>query len=167
MVVISLDSSSCGVCLFDPRTGGCIGTLPDRPRIVPFEVRLSRCCLYGDGQRTSAGIIQVVLPHGGKSGEGAGRSKAKSRAERAGGVRAGWCGRQSGMAVSLRHCGAEARAARDASGLRESRAGKLVLPIWGRKGNSVACLDRRALAAEKAGCRGWSARPRGRAGPRA
>ena len=62
MVVISLDSPSCGICLFDPRSGGCIGTLPDRPRIVPFEVRLSRCCLYGDGQRTSAGIIQVVLP---------------------------------------------------------------------------------------------------------
>src|SRR6185437_8810060 len=63
VVVISLDSPSCGVCLFDPRTGGCIGTLPDRPRIVPFEVRLSRCCLYGDGLRTSAGIILVVLPH--------------------------------------------------------------------------------------------------------
>ena len=62
MVVISLDSPSCGVCLFDPRSGGCIGTLPDRPRIVPFEVRLSRCCLYGDGQRTWAGIIQVALP---------------------------------------------------------------------------------------------------------
>ena len=45
-----------------PRSGGCIGTLPDRPRIVPFEVCLSRCCLYGDGQRTWAGIIQVVLP---------------------------------------------------------------------------------------------------------
>src|SRR6185437_9031112 len=42
VVVISLDSPSCGVCLLDPRTGGCIGTLPDRPRIVPFEVRLSR-----------------------------------------------------------------------------------------------------------------------------
>ena len=63
MVVISLDSPSCGVCLFYPRTGGCIGTLPDRPRIVPFEVRLSQCCLYGDGLRTWAGIIQVVLPH--------------------------------------------------------------------------------------------------------
>ena len=63
VVVISLDSPSCGVYLFDPRTGGCIGTLPDRPRIVPFEVRLSRCCLYGDGLRTWAGIIQVVLPH--------------------------------------------------------------------------------------------------------
>jgi len=25
-------------------------------------VRLSQCCLYGDGQRTWAGIIQVVLP---------------------------------------------------------------------------------------------------------
>ena len=63
MVVISLDSPSCGVCLFDPRTGGCIGMLPDRPRIVPFEVRLSWCCFYGDGLRTWAGIIQVVLPH--------------------------------------------------------------------------------------------------------
>ena len=52
MVVISLDSPSCGVCLFDPRSGGCIGTLPDRPIIVPFEVRSSRCCLHGDGQRT-------------------------------------------------------------------------------------------------------------------
>jgi len=52
MVVISLDSPSCGVCLFDMRSGGCIGTLPDSPRIVPFEVRLSQCCLYGDGQRT-------------------------------------------------------------------------------------------------------------------
>ena len=62
MVVISLDSPSCGVCLFDPRTGGCIGTLPDRPRIVPFEVRVSQCCLYGDGQCTWAEIIQVVLP---------------------------------------------------------------------------------------------------------
>ena len=62
VVVISLDSASCGVCLFDPRSGGCIGTLPDRPRIVLFEVRLSRCCLYGDGQCTWAGIIQVVLP---------------------------------------------------------------------------------------------------------
>ena len=61
MVVISLDSPSCGVCLFDPRFSGCIGTLPDRPRIVPFEVHLSRCCLYGDGQHTWAGIIQVVL----------------------------------------------------------------------------------------------------------
>ena len=40
-----------------PRSGGCIGTLPDRPRIVPFEVNLSRCCLYGNGQRTWAGII--------------------------------------------------------------------------------------------------------------
>ena len=63
VVVISLGSPLCGVCLFDPRTGGCIGTLPDRPRIVPFEVRLSWCCLYGDGRRTWAGIIQVVLPH--------------------------------------------------------------------------------------------------------
>ena len=63
MVVISLDSPSCGVCLFDPRSGGCFGTLPNRPRIVPFEVRLSWCCLYDDGQRTWAGIIQVVLPH--------------------------------------------------------------------------------------------------------
>ena len=63
MVVISLDSPSCGVCLFDPRTGGYIGMLPDRPRIVPFEVRLCRCCPYGDRQRTLAGIIQVVLPH--------------------------------------------------------------------------------------------------------
>ena len=62
VVVISLDSPSCEVCLFDPRTGGCIGTLPDKPRIVPFEVRLSRCCLYGDGLRTWARIIQVVLP---------------------------------------------------------------------------------------------------------
>ena len=62
MVVISLDAPSCRVCLFDPRTSGCIGTLPDRPRIVPFEVHLSRCCLYGDGQRTWAGIIQVNLP---------------------------------------------------------------------------------------------------------
>ena len=52
VVVISLDSPSCGVCLLDPRTGGCIGTLPDRPRIVPFDVRLCRCCLYGDGQHT-------------------------------------------------------------------------------------------------------------------
>ena len=42
MVVISLDSPSCGVCSFDPRISGCIGTLPDRPRIVLFEVRLSR-----------------------------------------------------------------------------------------------------------------------------
>ena len=62
MVVISLDSPSCGVCLFDPSTGGCIGMLPERPRIVPFEVHLSRYFLYGDGQRTWAGIIQVVLP---------------------------------------------------------------------------------------------------------
>ena len=63
MVVISLDSPSCGVCLFDPRSGGCIGTLSNIPRIVPFEVRLSQCCLYGDGQRTWAGIIHKVLPH--------------------------------------------------------------------------------------------------------
>jgi len=63
MVVISLDLPSCGVCLFDPRSGDCIGTLPDRPRIVPFEVCLNRCCLYGDGQCIWAGIIQVVLPH--------------------------------------------------------------------------------------------------------
>jgi len=62
MVVIPLDSPSCGVCLFDSRSGGCIGTLPDRPRVVPFEVRMSWCCLYGDGLRTWAGIIQVVLP---------------------------------------------------------------------------------------------------------
>ena len=62
VVVISLDSPSCRVCMFDPRTGGCVGTLPDRPRIVPFEVCLCWCCLYGDGQRTWAGIIQVVLP---------------------------------------------------------------------------------------------------------
>ena len=62
VVVISLDSPSCRVCLFDLRTGGCIRTLPDRSRFVPFEVRLSRCCLYGDGQRTWAGIIQLVLP---------------------------------------------------------------------------------------------------------
>ena len=62
VVAISLDSPSCGVCLFDPRTGGCIRTLPDRSRFVLFEVRLSRCCLYGDGLRTWVGIIQVVLP---------------------------------------------------------------------------------------------------------
>ena len=65
MVVISLDSPSCGVCLFDPRTGSCIGMLPDRRRIVPFDVRLIWCCLYGDGLRTWAGIIQVVLPQSG------------------------------------------------------------------------------------------------------
>jgi len=104
----------------------------------------------------------VVLPHGGKSGEGAGRSKAKSRAERAGGVCTGWCGRQSGVAVSLRRRGAEARAARDASGLRESRAGKLALPIWGRKGNNFPPPDRRARAAERQAGRRGRGRPRPR-----
>ena len=38
MVVISLDSPSCGVCLLDLRSGGYIGTLPNRPRIVPVVV---------------------------------------------------------------------------------------------------------------------------------
>jgi hypothetical protein len=31
MVIVSLDSPSCEVCLIDPESGGFIGTLPDRP----------------------------------------------------------------------------------------------------------------------------------------
>jgi len=49
--------------------------------------------------RSGAGAVTRVA--GGKSGEGTGRSKAKSRTEQAGGVRAAWCGRQSGVAILL------------------------------------------------------------------
>jgi len=40
MVVISLDLPSCGVCLFDPRSGDCIGTLPDSSVWSVFESML-------------------------------------------------------------------------------------------------------------------------------